>query len=137
MKFRVKKLEEEFQRRVAEIKQSQSFTSNIFWSWKNILKKLPLRIRHQVSRLTQPLLYVHYTDRILAEVSVKLFKDSEKEKQKFPREAKRKQNIENKRKQVNLQVVIQISQQVEIENMFQQEITMNGRAKGIGSISHI
>ena len=78
-----------------------------------------------------------FGDRILARVWLSSFKDSGKEKQQFLQEAKRKQNIENKRKQVNLQVVIQISQRVGIENMFQQEITMNGRAKGIRSISQI
>ena len=66
-------------------------------------------------------------------IIVKFSKDSEKEKQQFLQEAKKKQNIENKRKLVNQLVVTQTFQQVEIENMSQQEITTNGPAKGFGS----
>ena len=67
-------------------------------------------------------------------INIKLFKDNEKEKQQFHQEAKKRQNIENKRKLVNQLVVIQIFRLVAIENMFQQEITTNGPVKGKGSI---
>lgn len=67
-------------------------------------------------------------------IIVKFSKDSEKEKQQFPQEVKKKQNIENKRKRVNQQVVTQIFRSVEIENMSQQEIMTNGPAKGFGSV---
>ena len=66
-------------------------------------------------------------------IIVKFSTDSEKEKQQFLQEAKKKQNIENKRKLVNQLVVTQTFQPVEIENMSQQEITTNGPAKGFGS----
>ena len=67
-------------------------------------------------------------------IIVKFSKDSEKEKQQFLQEVKKKQNIENKRKLVNQLVVTQIFQPVEIENMSQQEIMTNGPAKGFGSV---
>ena len=67
-------------------------------------------------------------------IIVKFSKDSEKEKQQFPQEVKKKQNIENKRKLVNQLVVTQIFRSVEIENMSQQEIMTNGPAKGFGSV---
>ena len=72
-------------------------------------------------------------------IIVKFSKDSEKEKQQFPQEVKKKQNIENKRKLVNQLVVTQIFRSVEIESMSQQEIMTNGPAKGFGSviINHI
>ena len=67
-------------------------------------------------------------------IIVKFSTDSEKEKQQFLQEAKKKQNTENKRKLVNQLVVTQTFQPVEIENMSQQEIMMNGPAKGFGSV---
>lgn len=67
-------------------------------------------------------------------IIVKFSKDSEKEKQQFPQEVKKKQNIEKKRKRVNQLVVTQIFRSVEIENMSQQEIMTNGPAKGFGSV---